>query len=241
MMNLCCKIIFIVCLAKIPLVSYAQQYDLGTWNILNMTYHHNEKLSFFGEGQLRSLKFYEHFHYYEYKGGINYKIHRSVRLTLGAGSYQTYKEGGSFERPKNNNEFRLWPQVILFQEIKRFKIEQRYRAEFRWTSNGFRNRFRYRLGVTYPFGKGEKGYKPFQTSLTNELFFTNKQPYFERNRIQLSLSYKPSKSATIQIGYLHQFDYKINDETGRDFLVAGFYYELSRKAVVKTEHELKDN
>jgi long-subunit fatty acid transport protein len=241
MMNCCYKIIFIVFLAKIPLTSYAQQYDLGSWNILNLSYNYNEKISFFGEGQLRSLKFYEHFHYYEYKGGINYKIHRSVRLTLGAGSYQTYKEGGSFERPKNNNEFRLWPQVILFQEIKRFKIEQRYRTEFRWTSNGFRNRFRYRLGVTYPFGKGEKGYKPFQTSLTNELFFTNKQPYFERNRIQWSLSYKPSKNSTIQIGYLHQFDYKINDETGRDFLVAGFYYELFRKLAVKTEHELKDN
>ncbi|MFM9028913.1 MAG: DUF2490 domain-containing protein, partial [Bacteroidota bacterium] len=78
---------------------------------------------------------------------------KNISLTLGAGSYQTYREGGNFELPKNNDEFRLWPQLQLVQEIGRFKIEQRYRAELRWTSNGYRNRFRYRLGVLYPFGK----------------------------------------------------------------------------------------
>jgi len=30
-----------------------------------MAYNHNEKISFFGEWHLRSLKFYEHFHYYK--------------------------------------------------------------------------------------------------------------------------------------------------------------------------------
>ena len=83
----------------------AQTVGLGSWNILNMKYNHNEKWSVFGEAQLRSLKFYSNFHYYEYKGGINYKVHKKVRLTLGAGSYQTYKEGGDFVLPKNNNEF----------------------------------------------------------------------------------------------------------------------------------------
>ena len=40
----------------------AQELDLGTWNILNLKYNLNEKYSFFGEGQLRSLKFYDNFH-----------------------------------------------------------------------------------------------------------------------------------------------------------------------------------
>jgi hypothetical protein len=41
---------------------------------------------------------------------------------------------------------------------------------------------------------------------------------------------------------LHQFDYRINDETGRDFLVVGFFYELFRRKekVVPVESELKD-
>ncbi len=221
----------------------AQTFNLGSWNILNLKYSHNEKWSVFGEAQLRSLKFYSNFHYYEYKGGFNYKVHKNVMLTLGAGSYQTYKEGGDFVLPKNNDEFRLWPQVILLQSIGKLKIEQRYRAEFRFTSNGYRNRFRYRLGVSYPFGKERNEYKPFQVSASNEIFFTDKEPYFERNRMLLAFNYKPSKATTIQIGYLHQFDYKINDETGRDFFQIGYFIELFRKTAPNTsiDTDIKDN
>ena len=218
----------------------AQTFDLGSWNILNVKYNLDEKLSYFCEGQLRSLKFYSNFHYYEYKGGINYKVHKNVKLTLGAGSYQTYKEGGDFVLPKNNDEFRIWPQIILSQSIGKLKIEQRYRSEFRFTSNGYRNRFRYRLGFSYPFGKERNEYKPFQVSASNEIFFTDKEPYFERNRMLLAFNYKPSKATTIQVGYLHQFDYKINDETGRDFFQIGYFIELSRKTSQNTTID-KDN
>lgn len=195
-----------------------------------MKYNSSEKLSFFAEAQLRSLRFYQDFHYYEYKGGIDYKLHKSIKVTIGAGSYQTFKQGGNFLFPKNNNEFRLWPQLTLIQDINKFKLEQRYRTEMRWTSNGYRNRFRYRLGISYSFGKEKQDYKPFQMSFSNEIFFTNIEPYFERNRTQLSFNYKTSNQITLQIGYLKQFDYKINDETGHDFLILGLYYELSKSA-----------
>ncbi len=223
--------------------SYGQTDNTGSWNILNIKYNQSEKISLFGEGQIRSLSFYDNFHYYEYKGGINYKIHKSVKLTLGAGSYQTYREGGNFKIPKNNDEFRLWPQLILFQSVGALKIEQRYRTELRWTSNGYRNRFRYRVGVSCPFGNERKGYKPFLASISNELFFTDREPYFERNRLQFVLNFKTNKSSTIQIGYLHQFDYRINDETGRDFIVVGYYQELFKRKPDKAEQstELKDN
>ncbi len=90
-------------------------------------------------------------------------------------------------------------------------------------------------------GKKQNEYNPFQISASNELFFTDKEPYFERNRLLFAFNYKPTKATTFQIGYLHQFDYKINDETGRDFLVAGFYYELFQKMTSKSENELKNN
>jgi hypothetical protein len=219
----------------------AQTLDLGTWNILNLKYNHNDKLSFFGESQLRSLKLYNNFHYYEYKGGINYKVHKNVKLTLGAGSYQTYKEGGNFVLPKNNDEFRIWPQIILSQSVGKLKIEQRYRSELRFTSNGYRNRFRYRLGVSYPFGEERNEYKPFQISASNEIFFTDKEPYFERNRMLLAFNFKPSKATIIQMGYLHQFDYKINDETGRDFFQIGYFIEFFRKSASNTSIDINDN
>jgi hypothetical protein len=221
----------------------AQSVELGSWNILNIKYNLTDKYSFFAETQLRSLRFYNNFHYYEYKGGFNYEVYKNVKLTLGAGSYQTYKEGGDFVLPKNNDEFRLWPQILFFQSIEKLKIEQRYRSEFRFTTNGYRNRFRYRFGISYPFGKKRNEYKPFLISLSDEIFFTNNEPYFERNRFLCAFNYKPSKAAAIQIGYIHQFDYKINDETGRDFLVIGFYYDIFMKSSSSRENnnEIKDN
>ncbi len=220
---------WVLLLASLSSVS-AQYKDLGSWNIVNIRYAPTDRLSFFGEAQLRSLRFYDHFHYYEYKGGANFKVNKGLQLSLGMGSYQTYREGGNFVVPKNNNEFRLWPQVVLNQQVLGLKIEQRYRAEMRWTSNGYRNRFRYRLGTFYPFGKERHGYRPYQLSVSNELFFTDREPYFERNRLQFAFNYKPSRNTTLQVGYLHQFDYRINDEIGRDFWVLGFYIELFKRA-----------
>jgi long-subunit fatty acid transport protein len=114
------------------------------------------------------------------------------------------------------------------QSLGRLKLEYRYRAEARLTSSGYRNRFRSRIGVSYPFGKTKDDFKPFQVGANNELFFTDRVPYFERNRIALGFSYKPSKATTLYLGYLHQFDYRINDETGRDFLQAGLFFEIFR-------------
>jgi hypothetical protein len=224
------RLLFIGVFFLLNLQVTAQHIDLGSWNMLNVKFNLNPKISFFGEAQLRSLKFYSNFHYYEVKGGINYKLNSNLHLTLAGGSYQTYREGGNFVLPKNNDEFRIWPQLLLIQPIGAFKIEQRYRAEMRFTSNGYRNRFRYRVGVSYPFGKKKNEFKPFLVSASNELFFTNNEPYFERNRIQFTFQFKPSKNIAIQLGYLHQFDYQINDETGRDFLQIGFLLELNKRS-----------
>lgn len=210
-------------------VCQGQNSGLGSWNILNAKFNLNEKWSVFGEAQLRSLEFYDRFHYYEYKGGVNYKVLSNVVLTIGAGDYNTYKEGGNFFLPMNNDEFRLWPQIALIQSIGKLKIEQRYRVELRFTSIGYRSRYRYRLGISYPLGKEVNGFKPFQLVVSDELFFTDTEPYFERNRLLFSFSYRVTKTTSIQLGYLTQFDYKINDETGRDFLQVGLFFDLSRK------------
>lgn len=222
--------------------SAVAQNDLGSWNIVNLKYNVSSKWSFFGEAQLRSLKFYSNFHYYECKGGIQFKASDQLSLALGAGTYQTYAEGGDFITPKQNDEFRIWPMLTFFQSMYGLKIEQRYRAEMRFTSNGYRNRYRYRLGVYYPFGKKQNSVVPFQIGVSNELFFTNKEPYFERNRLSFNFNYKPSKLLTLQLGYVHQFDYKINDETGRDFFQMGVYIELSgkRKETLNSEEMKSD-
>ena len=230
------RVLFILSLMS-TIQTFAQGYHLGSWNILNIKYQLTEKWSFFSEGQIRSLKFYDHFHYYEFKGGVNYEFKPQLRITLGAGSYQTYREGGDFLLPKNNDEFRIWPQVLLIQKIGTYKIEQRYRLESRFTSNGYRNRYRYRFGVSFPVYISKYA-QSVAINLNNELFFTDKEPYFERNRLMTGLNIHLNKTSGIQLGYLHQFDFKINDEIGRDFFLIGYYLEFDRGN--RTEESQKD-
>lgn len=238
-----CRIALMVFFSFGCMPAFTQHFDLGSWNILNIKYNINEKWSAFGEAQLRSLKFYDHFHYHEFKGGLNYRVHPYVKLTLGAGHYDTYKVGGSFVLPKENSEFRLWPQIVLLQSVGKLKIEQRYRTELRFSDNGYRNRFRYRLGVTVPFGDEKKGYRPFLMSVSEEIFFTDKEPYFERNRVLIAFGFKFNSSTALQIGYLHQFDYKIFDESGRDFLQVGLFIDIFKPRATKPspDLDLKDN
>jgi hypothetical protein len=64
---------------------------------------------------------------------------------------------------------------------------------------------------------------------SNEIFFTNKAPYFERNRLFGGVGYVANSSLTFQMGYLYQFDYQINDETGRDFFQVSLLFDLDIK------------
>lgn len=207
------KIIFIVFFSPI----YGQ---IGSWNILNVKYENIDWI-LVGEAQLRSLLFYNHFHYYEYKVFINKKWSESLITSLGIGNYQTFQEGGNFVVPKNSSEIRLGPQVITLQRLKPLQLENRYRIELRFTNNGYRNRFRYRVNVKYEIKKIH-----LSIFINNELFFSNNAPYFERNRFSLILQYKIYKNINYQLGFLNQWDNKVNDEIGRNFLVLGIMVDL---------------
>ena len=201
----------------------------GSWNILNAKLDLNQQWNLFGELQLRSLRFYDDFHYYEIKGGASYNISKSSNLSAGFGIFDTYSPGGNFNKPMANDEWRTWIQYSIRQYEKRLKLEHRYRAEQRWTSNGFRNRFRYRLNTVLPLNNKKVEPGTFYVSASNEIFFTNRAPYFERNRVFLGTGYEFSPLFTLQAGYLHQFDYRINDETGRNFLQVSLLFELQWK------------
>jgi hypothetical protein len=228
------KTIWFLFLVSIALKGSAQTTGLGTWNIFNTKFTYTEKWSFFAEGQLRSLGFYNQFNYHELKGGVHYSIRPSVLFTLGAGSYQTYQPSGNFTIPKTNSEFRLWPQLIVLTNLGRINIEQRFRTEFRWQSIGFRNRYRYRMVASYPFGAATKGFKPWQVSVGDEIFFGKQNPFFEQNRLQLSLNYRLSQEMLVQLGYLNQVLVATPKATRNHYLVLGYYLEIFGK---RMKHE----
>lgn len=218
------------------LISFGKaKAQLGTWNIVNVKTNLSNRWSLFGEAQIRSLKFYNHFHYYEYKAGASYNLSKNFSVLGGFGWYDTYSEGGTFKQPMVNDEFRTWIQVSMKQYLDRIKFEHRYRAEQRWTINGYRNRFRYRIQSVIPLNKQKLEKGALYAIAWNEIFFTNNAPYFERNRFLLGCGYEVADGLAIQTGFLNQFDYRLNDETGRNFFQIALLYELALKKK-KQEH-----
>jgi len=208
-----------------------QAQDLGTWNIFNVAYKISDRWGLFGEAQVRSLQMYNDFHYYEYKGGFHYSGIKNARIGLAVGRYVTYTEGGDFTLPKNNDEFRVWPHVTLLQTAGRFRIEQRYRAEMRFTSSGYRNRLRYRVAVSYPFSLGGGSEKPWSVYVNNEIFLSDLQPHFQRNRFAAGMNFRTSPNAFILLGYLNQYDFRQDrPSVRRGFMQVGWYMEFARKS-----------
>ena len=161
-----------------------------------------------------------------YKGGIQYKLDKNFSVLLGIGGYDTYQEDGNFKTPMVNDETRTWVQVTMNHNLARIKFEHRYRAEQRFTSSGYRNRFRYRLGLIVPLHKKVLEPKTVFAYAYNEVFFTNKAPYFERNRLSAGLGYGFNKIFTLQAGMLNQVDYKINKETSRNYLQVSMLFDI---------------
>lgn len=209
--------------------AYTQSDKLGTWEVLNGEYYLNNKWNLWAEGQLRSQKVYKDFYYHELKGGVNYKLNKSTIFLLGVGQYGTYSNGGNFKSPVLSHELRLWEQLTLVNNIGRIKIEHRYRVEQRWVNNDYKNRFRYRLNPLIPINKRtiEKG--TVFASVYDEIFLTNKGPFFERNRVFAGAGYMISNPLTLLIGCVRQFDYSLsNPGSKKDFIQTTLFFRINQ-------------
>jgi hypothetical protein len=201
----------------------------GTWQTLNLRMKLDDHWSLFAETQLRSLAIWNRFHYTELKGGFNWSPKKDLSFAAGSGRFTTYSGVSDFSTPLAQDEIRVWQQMTLRNRWADIGIDHRYRIEQRFTSRGYRNRFRYRLALNKVLVKDDAGKTKFQLTGWSELFLGNQQPYFERVRWYGGAEYHFSKSFATQIGYTHQFDYRINDETGRGLINLTLLFELDFK------------
>ena len=207
----------------------SQSRPLGSWNILNTKLNFNDHWSVWAEGQLRSLQFYDEFTYYEVKGGATYSLKQNVAFTIGVGHYETFTSGGNFEQPTVTEETRTWFQMVLEQKLDWINFEHRYRVEQRHISTGYKNRFRYRLNVVVPINNKEVIPKTLFAYIGDEVFFTNKTPFYERNRFFTGLGYKFSPIFSVQSGYMRQFNYSPSPSSSHDYLQVALYINFNSK------------
>ncbi len=220
-------ILFIAILCSVTIAT--SQRPLGSWSILDVKYEFDHHWSIWGEGQIRSLQFYDEFNYYEIKGGINYSLKEHVTFTVGAGHYQTYTSGGNFELPVMTDETRFWEQLTLESRLNRIIFEHRYRVEQRTINSGYHNRYRYRLNTTVPINHHSMDSKTIFGYIGDEVFFGDKAPFYQRNRFFTGLGYKFNSKFLIQSGYMRQYNYSIDQQASHDYLQVALFIGLQSK------------
>ncbi|TMI75056.1 MAG: DUF2490 domain-containing protein [Bacteroidetes bacterium] len=211
----------------LPCIAFSQSNAIGAWNATSIKLNLSSKWSVFNELQLRSQSFYKDFYYYEIKFGVAYSVNKNFSFLMGTGKYITYSDGGNFKGPLTGDESRLWEQVTMNQYFQRIKLEHRYRIEQRWLKTGYRNRFRYRLATAIPLNKKTFGPGTIYMTAYDELFLTNKSPYFERNRLFGGAGYQFSRQFTVQPGWLYQVDYRNNASFRKHYFQLSLMVELN--------------
>lgn len=201
-------------------ISFSQSNDAGSWHIVSLRVELNKKWEAFGEIQTRSNRLVHDFSYYEIKGGVSYELSKSLSLLMGTGRYASYAGEGNFNKPYASEEFRIWQQLTMNQYVNRLKIEHRYRLEQRWRSDGYRNRFRYRVSVVSPLNKKSMDAGAFYINIYDEIFLNGEVPHFERNRFFSGVGYLVSSLITLQTGYVHQYNYSLDKKERKNYLQA---------------------
>lgn len=208
---------------------FAQKDEVwGSWFLGYVEYSFSPKLFTYIEVQDRNQSLFRHFNYYEIKGGIGYRFYDNFSALFGFGNYNTY-DWEDLSAPKITEEWRIWEQFIMVQNLQRLRFEHRFRAEQALISGKYRNRFRYRLNLTAALNKRkiEKGALYF--SVFNEIFLTNNAPYFMRNRFYAGLGYQLSNSLGMGLGWVNQFNYNLKAAGGKNSLMLSVTLRLSRK------------
>ena len=207
----------------------AQTPGLGTWNALTGRFNLNSKWHAFVELQLRSQQTFHHFNYHEVKGGIGYNFLPNFSGLIGTGRYVTYPVTENFGTPILQSEQRVWQQFIYNHNFDRVRIEHRLRAEQRYTSAGYRNRFRYRINAIVPINHNKIIDRTFFLSASNEFHLNNENVFYEQNRFYLGAGYQFNKTWSIQMGWMNRSDYFINNKAQyKNFLQTSIQYTLNK-------------
>ncbi|WP_183556673.1 DUF2490 domain-containing protein [Mucilaginibacter sp. SP1R1] len=214
----------------------AQDSKLGTWGIATVVLpgDSSHKWGGYSELQTRTNTAFSQFQYYEAKAGVSYDIDKNFIALLGTGTYHTYDYTDLSKGP-TINEYRFWEQMTVNQFLYRIKFEHRYRVEQRWVNGDYRNRFRYRLNMFVPLNNTQITAKTLFISVFDEVFFNNKAPNFERNRVSAALGYQFDKKWIVQAGWINQRNYTATQSSGKNNIMLMLMYRIQRKNAVQRE------
>ncbi len=146
------------------------------------------------------------------RGGATWRPEGSaIKYTLG---YAHITSGAFGVSSDKNEENRIYQEALVPQRLgSRWLLTHRFRLEQRWVNGqDFRTRFRYFLGLNYPFNQDNLSQGAIYLSLYNELFVNLEKDigngrqvdHFDRNRAYAALGYSLKDNIRLQFGYMWQ-------------------------------------
>lgn len=196
-----------------PNYAYSVEDDLGLWTPVWITQPINNKFSTLLEISPRFQGNITYFNQLFIRPAIEYKFSKNLSF------WQGYSWNPRFH-PNYKREQRIWQQLLLEKEFKKYTLQNRLRLEehFMQDVSGVPIKLRYRTGASIPLDKK----KLWRLVLWDEIWlnlgnhFNGPQSGFDRNWIFTGINKRITDNVSLEAGY--QLEYINRTSPTQDLL-----------------------
>ena len=203
------KIIVLSIIFLLPHTAQSQESNLGNWLIYIGNKKLNQKWNLHHEVQYRNYDAVGDLEQLLLRTGLGYSFNDNKNNFLVGYGYILSENYINLNEKLTVNEHRVFQQFVSKQNIKKLKLNHRYRFEQRFVEDNLKFRFRYFASINLPLSSSENHY---YLSAYNEVFLNTTSAVFDRNRLYGGLGYSFNKNLRIELGYMNQFF----ENNGRD-------------------------
>ena len=203
------KVFIALLFVSVSFQSFSQASNLGSWYSYLGTYKVAKRWNIQANTQLRFYNIMGDWDQYLLRIGTNYSLDKAGNYQAGLGMDYWYNESyiDNTDKKFDYNEFRIYEQLVVKSNIKRFYFQHRYRLENIFRENqDLRFRFRYMLQVKMALNKKRITPGAFYIGLINETWINANGPTdFDRHWLQYTLGYNLNNKWTFEAGNQTQF------------------------------------
>lgn len=182
-----------------------QSSQTGNWLMYFGNQSIDERWNFHNEIQYRNYNLLGDTEQLLLRTGVGYNLsEKNNNLLAGYAFVRSHRYIFKTEDKFSFDEHRIFQQFINRHSSGKLFFQHRFRFEERFLQNDLRLRFRYFLAVNIPLNKSAMNPGAIYLSFYNEIFLSDDNPVFDRDRIYGAAGIVMSKYIRAEIGFMSQ-------------------------------------